>query len=182
MAWNDNLSKAGLQMMRENRRPCYRCPPWMQNAFKNAALTEPGSIEGWDWDVEEWTDNVSGDVEDWVYRLAPEQQRPEPEPEEWIYCEVRQRGDEWWVYGVPCGGHSNTTTDIPLDRVDRRIGCGGLEFKEKPGAFYGDGHIRYVMSNGDLTFFTDRKDLPLATPNRVRYHRPTLVKHGIIPS
>lgn len=118
---------------------------------------------------------------DAICRLPADWTRPEPEPEaepeKWIYCEVNPGRTAWVVANVP--GYQvgeRPTLGVALNL----IGCGGVEFKENPGTFYVDGHIRYVVAGSVLAYQTTREDLPLGTPNRVRFHRPTLVKFGMI--
>lgn len=149
---------------------------WMKDAFRQIRKDHPDWLQLLD-DTSGWIDPDGPSIgTQCTYRLKPDWTRPEPEPEEWIYCPVRPNGTAWRVYDLPQPGFAW----MYLKDAIGRIGCGGVEFKEDLGTFHGDGNIRYVSNTGRLLFSTTSDDKPPATPHRVKFHRATLVKYGII--
>lgn len=176
--WSDGVSDGLIARMKDNREAYGLIEdPALKAAFQ-VAISAGVRLLYYDHHGQ-MREKASGDTDLLIfsiYRLPADWQRPEPE-EEWIYCDVESRDGRWMVVDIP--GYQMGKF-APSLVAFHRVGCGGVEFKEKPGTFYGDGHIRYVRSNGELFHYSDREDPHLATPNRVRYHRPTLVAQGII--
>lgn len=98
-----------------------------------------------------------------AYRIRPDFKRPEPPPE-WIECDVYatdHRGPYW--HFVDHSGVRRVIGNAP-----GMIGFGGVQFECSSDWW-------------SQTALTDSDDKPYR-PTQVRFHRPTLVKHGLIES
>lgn len=137
---------------------------WMKDAFQQLRLHNYGWLQllhterGWI--------ALNGEVEGFagVYRLDPDWTRPEPE--KWFYRPALPVQGEWYVDDRLQHGRIALLGCV----LDNCVGCGGVEFKEKPGVWCFQ--RLFVDNDGDLVYSaSDGRDCNPATPNRVRFLR-----------
>lgn len=160
--WYDDIMPAVIQAMMGNHEPLKYTPLLTRKLLKKAVQTN--DVE-WLMPEGEWHYRNSTEAlnEGTTYRLRLNWKQPKPEPE-WIECEVilDESGGYWKYRDLQGKYHFCCLVDAP-----GQAGFGGVLY-EKLGGWY-------------TVFQFDCDGIPY-TPLKVRFHRPTLVKLGLIES
>ena len=103
-----------------------------------------------------------------------------PEPDDYFYCNVTQGNSNTYVWKIDFIGTKIPCSVMWLHEMPC-VGYAGTEFEEAEGEWYMQAAM-LIDRDSDLRLAQYNSGSPVtpATPVRVRFHRPTLVKYGMI--